>query len=161
MTKTVKKAGKKTSQKQKSVSTTFEAADIVITDPCYVFVEDSDWQAFCHELGFDAPQVMSARFGNTIAASTIYGDWMCALLCHDGEKPARVGSFTADSGTVCVTVLTAAAKKALKFAAQRCYHVIKGFTGTARIIHRRGVCRVELIGTVSGKPCKYWNLQIG
>lgn len=161
MTNTMKKAVRRAVRKRRSASTRFEAADIVITDPCYVFVEDADWLAFCGELGFDAPQVMSARFGNTIAASTIYGDWMCALLCHDGEKTTRVGTFTADSGTVCVMSLTAAAKKALKFTARRCYHAIRNFTGTARIAYRRGVCHVELVGTADGKACKYWSQQIG
>ena len=153
-------AAEKRRRAQKTASTKFEATDVVVTDPCYVFVEDADWEAFCRELGFDAPQVMSERFGNTIAASTIYGDWTCELNKHDGEKTVRDGTFTADSGTVCVTEFTKAAEKALKRAARQCYHVIRGFTGTARIVHRRGVCHVELVGTVGGKACKYWSRQI-
>ena len=152
-------AAKKRRRAQKTVSAKFEDTDIVVTDPCYVFRKDK-WTAFCHEIEFSAPQVMSPQFGNTIAASTIYGDWMCELNKHDGEKTVRDGTFTADSGTVCVTPVTQQAKKELDKIPGQCYHVIKGFTGTARIVHRRGVCHVELDGTVDGKTCKYRSRQI-
>lgn len=145
---------------RKSVSTKFEATDIVVTDPCYVFRKEA-WRAFCDEIELPAPRAMSERFGNTIAASTLYGDWMCVLNKNDGEKTDRDGTFTADSGTVCVTPMTPQAKKELDKIPGQCYHVIRGFTGTARIAHRRGVCHVELVGAVDGKACKYWSRQIG
>ena len=93
--------------------------DIIITDPCYLDCDDH----------FDEMRI--------IQDSTIYGDWSCTTY-ETNDRPYRfIGQFCADSGMVCVALLS----DVLKYNPEFDYHVnrqwtttlIKDFKGTAMI----------------------------
>lgn len=69
--------------------------DIIITDPCYV-IKDEDWEDFIESDEEESEMIVP----NTIARSTIYGDWGCTTFDAVTKKP--IGQFCADAGLVAV-----------------------------------------------------------
>lgn len=157
MTKT--KANKKGKRRSNSSVMRFRDADIVITDPCYLIREREAWLRLCKVLERDSsPQKAPEWCGRMILAATLFGDWFCELR---GGASGSIGSFAADSGTVCVAELTDEYRKALAGALPDLYTVIEGFTGVAKIAHARGECYVSITGTAKGKELNAWSRQVG
>ena len=71
--------------------------DIVITDPCYVTLDD-DWTK-C-DCGYEMKEL---GFTNYMTRDTLYGDWSCTTYNSDTTKP--IGQFCADAGLVSVFLL--------------------------------------------------------
>lgn len=56
---------------------------IIITDPCYIMKEDSDWSKCNYGLNIEALGIY-----NYITETTIYGDWSCTT--YSVENPLEV-----------------------------------------------------------------------
>lgn len=88
--------------------TRFENADIVITDPCYIFPEEEKWgdkldkeydNFLCYVYEqYDRPLPKLKHLKNFIANSTLYGDWGCSVFEMGKAQP--IGKFCADAGLV-------------------------------------------------------------
>lgn len=90
--------------------------DIIITDPCYIFPEDS-------------PELTPY-----LEHDTIYGDWSCDTINESTKKV--IGKFCADSGRVCVISLKDVLKYNPKFmetCPEYCRTIVKDFNGSIQI----------------------------
>lgn len=105
--------------------------DIIITDPCYILKEDSDWDKCSWGSDMEAIGIY-----NYITRETLCGDWICATFNSDtGEE---IGGFSADAGLVSVFLLD----EVLNYNPNFNYHIdktwtttlIKDFKGTVQII---------------------------
>lgn len=89
----------------------FQNADIIITDPCYLFEHTKEGEEeyekvleYIFEDGIvpvrsydkDLPKLKHLK--NFIIADTFYGDWGCSVYLIGENKP--IGSFCADAGLV-------------------------------------------------------------
>ena len=138
----------------KSCEMLFDHEDVIITDPCYLIRNRKQWLAFVDRIPFDdVPSILNRGKMRMLVADTIFGDWMCSLEGTLCGKKHDFGTFTADAGLVCTC---APGHRRIDAVVNRlpcqCYVVLRKFTGTVRIVHRRGVCHVEGNGrTVDGE----------
>ena len=132
----------------------FDHEDVIITDPCYLIRNRRQWMSFVDHIPFDdVPSTLSSGKMRMLVADTIFGDWMCSLEGTLCGKEHDFGTFTADAGLVCAC---APGHRRLDAVVSRlpcqCYVILRKFTGTVRIVHRRGVCHVDGNGrTVDGE----------
>lgn len=151
---------KKTKRRRNCAELSFKNEDIVITDPCYLISARDDWLGVCDVLERDSsPQKAPKWCGKMIMASTIFGDWFCEL--HDGDPTVELGTFGADSGTVCVAAVTDGICSRLDWLTPELYTVIRDFTGKAKIVHARGECYVDIRGKSGDREFHAWSRQIG
>ena len=75
----------------------FDHQDVLITDPCYVTLDD-DW----HKSGCGS-RMEALGIRHYLTRDTIYGDWSCTVFNKDTEE--KIGEFCADAGLVSVFYL--------------------------------------------------------
>lgn len=140
------------------------AKDVVVTDPCY-FIKDELWSEFCErELGDVQVRPRTVSFGGVemIVASTIYGDWMCELDGRRAGRKHKFGTFTADSGLVCVATFSSTdPRTVLGKLPKHCWTVIPQFTGTLSISHVARKCTVRGRGRSNGRDVEFNSIQVG
>ena len=114
-----------------SVPLVFNNEDIIITDPCYLTL-DNDWEKSEYGENFEIFGIQ--RYASK---STLYGDWSCTIYNADTHKP--IGKFCADAGMVTIMGLDDV-KKYLNNSIedwvknhQWCATVIRSFNGIAQI----------------------------
>lgn len=123
------------------------SADLIVTDPCYVFHGDA-WrevidlfQGMATVNGALAPQELEHAGLKMVIADTIFGDWCCEVK---DSLQGKLGTFTADAGCVCALQLTYKdAVSRFKGINRMCWLRIPRFAGTVRICHQNGKCWVE------------------
>lgn len=114
--------------------------DIVITDPCYLLHGSTDED---HEQDFDGLDDWLGECG--LESRTFYGDWGCTVFKTDREVgdvrcgSEELGKFCADGGMVCVVSKEDVLKRYplfMEWADEHpwCVTLIKGFTGTVRLM---------------------------
>lgn len=116
----------------------YEHEDIIITDPCYVLVENNelhnnDWN-ICN-YGSSMENLGCFTKDKYLTSDTMYGDWSCTTYNTDTKE--EIGDFCADAGLVSVFSL----KQVLKYNPKFDYHIkrkwtttlIKDFTGDVTI----------------------------
>lgn len=142
------------------------SADLIVTDPCYVFRGD-DWgevidlfHGMATVNGALAPQLLEHGGLKMIIADTIFGDWCCEV---EDSLRHGLGTFTADSGCVCALQLPYKdAVSRFKGIARMCWLRIPRFAGTVRICHQNGRCWVEGKGSYKdGLLPGFKSIQIG
>lgn len=142
------------------------SADLIITDPCYVFRSD-DWGEVVKLLqglgtvnGALAPQILEYGGLKMIIADTIFGDWRCEL---SDELHGKLGTFTADAGCVCALQLPYKDSVSRFKGLRRMQWLrIPRFAGTVRICHQNGRCWVEGKGSYKdGLLPGFKSIQIG
>ena len=125
---------------------------IIITDPCYITPNSSDW----YECKF-GENMESLGFTNYITSNTIYGDWSCTT--YEQETGKVLGEFCADAGTVGVFELD----EVLKYNPEFDYHinrpwtttVIPNFTGEVNIV------REDVVSVVGTGSINFYTKQTG
>ena len=102
-------------------STNFNG-DIIITDPCYIVIDDlerDDWKKCDYGSNMEV-----LGLHNFIVNSTIYGDWSCTTFSKRDHKV--LGRFCADAGQVGVFDLA----EVLKYNPNFDYHINRPWTTT-------------------------------
>ena len=115
--------------KEKIVEETFKefAGDLLITDPFYLIREGS---------GDDWTNLEKLGITKYLYRNTIYGDWGCHT--YNTETKEAIGQFCADSGNVCVCLVSDVERYNPDFMNwlkdhDWCGTIIKGFKGTIHI----------------------------
>lgn len=117
--------------------------DIIITDPCYVVVDDldrDDWK----RCGYGS-DMGALGIHNCIVEDTIYGDWSCTTF--NQETGDALGNFCADSGQVGVFDLA----EILRYNPQYRDHIDKLWT-TTLVKNFNGVVRIEKVVDPDNEP---------
>ena len=149
--------------------------DVLITDPCYIVVDDDDWERSDYGEHFEKIGIT-----NFVTHDTLYGDWSCTM--YNAETKEEIGEFCADAGLVSIINLEQAInynKAGVKALLEKnwCATVIKNFKGTGQIkiketqwedketkkIHTDYEAYVELIGIdkTTNKVVRYFSRQTG
>jgi hypothetical protein len=138
--------------------------DVVVTDPCY-FIKDDLWSEFCSREFGDAqvrPKMVLQDGVWMLLASTLYGDWMCELHGRHEGRRHLFGTFTADSGLVCVATFSSPElRTAVEKLPKHCWTVIPQFTGTLSISHVARKCTVRGHGRSNGRDVEFNSIQVG
>jgi hypothetical protein len=112
-----------------------EHKDIIITDPCYIA---KDWSEFYDKYTtrpvsrLNVPPDERCVEDNIMMRDTLYGDWSCHVF---NEKEEPIGQFCADAGMVCVAALDGSNPdidplKVQEIAAKDwCATILKDYTG--------------------------------
>lgn len=119
----------------------FEDETILITDSCY-FVKDEEWRASDY-----GKSLKKFGFSNYLSKDTIYGDWFCTMFEEGTNK--EIGTFSADSGNVCVVSLKQVLNYNPEFAdtlkkAKEIATVLEHFTGD--ITYKTDYNKAYLVG---------------
>lgn len=140
--------------------------DIIITDPCYIIPEEknSDW-----ELCEWGENMGALGLTNYLSRPTNYGDWYCATINTDTQKP--IGYFAADTGMVAVFLLDEVLKYNPNYKVRNDLAThIKDFKGTVQFVLESDFkendevlypkdCDVKVVGhginKVTGEPINF------
>lgn len=113
-------------QNRTSQTIHFEDETVLITDSCY-FIKNDEWLVSNY-----GKSLKKFGFSNYLSKDTIYGDWFCTAVEEGTNK--ELGTFSADSGNVCVVSLKQVLEYNPKFAdtlkkAPEIATVLEHFTG--------------------------------
>ena len=116
--------------------------DIIITDPCYIILDDrrDDWRKSSY-----GEDIFFLSFGHYLCKTTLIGDWNCEVFKGSGSRlwfpqapEKKIGDFSADACKVCVFYLRDILRYNPAFDDHTnqpwCACWIKNFQGTVKIV---------------------------